>query len=322
MRASICFIAACCAIPLAIAEALPDYTNWFQVELIVFKPGDRQFGDVVRSGESQSYPHDLVSVGPVSDDDLAPDTLEQLAVLLQQGATLPMETSEVEQDKPHTFLFADQSREQLYRELLDEDSAGNRQEVDGEVTAETNLDDIFNSGLPDAFRQLHRNQLSLQQIAASLRRSPGYDLLTHRGWLQPLSSDATQVLLQTGDRHDELFEIDGTLSISKNRFPLVYTDLWFTEFNPNDNQQQVQSPGNSLENVFPDIDPDILAQYPELVEQARERGRYVPVNRYRLQHSRKMRTNELHFIDHPSFGILIRIAPFQNPLDDSSQPGE
>ena len=313
MRASICFIAACCTVPLAIAEALPDYTNWFRIELIVFKPGDGQFGDVVRSGESQSYPNNMVSVGPVSDDDLAPDTLEQLAVLLQQGATLPMETSEVEQDKPHTFLFADQSREQLYRELLDEDSASNRQDPDWEDTAETNLDDIINSSLPDAFRQLQNNELSLTQIAASLRRSSDYDLLTHRGWLQPLSTDATQVLLQTGDRHDELFEIDGTLSISKSRFALVYTDLWFTEFNPSDNQQQLHSPGNSLENVIPDIDPDILAKYPELVEQAQRRGRYVPVNRYRLQHSRKMRIDELHYIDHPSFGILIQIAPYQTP---------
>ncbi len=313
LRASICFIAACCTVPLSIAEALEDYPNWFQIEVIVFKPGDRQNGDVVRPGETQSYPENIVSVGPVSDDDLAPDTLEQLAVLLQQGATLPIETSEVEEDEPHTFLFADQSREQLYRELLDEASASNKQDSSGEDTGETNLDDLINSSLPDAFRQLQNNQLSLTQIAASLRRSSGYELLTHRGWLQPLSDDATQVLLQTGDRHGELFEIDGTLSISKSRFALVYTDLWFTEFNPNDNQQQHYSPGNNLENDFPDIDPDILAQYPDLVEQAQQRGRYIPGNRYRLQHSRKMRTDELHYIDHPSFGILIKIAPFDIP---------
>ena len=34
-----------------------------------------------------------------------------------------------------------------------------------------------------------------------------------------------------------------------------------------------------------------------------------------LQQSRRMRSKELHYIDHPSIGVLIKIIPTQHPLD-------
>jgi hypothetical protein len=34
-----------------------------------------------------------------------------------------------------------------------------------------------------------------------------------------------------------------------------------------------------------------------------------------LQQTRRMRSQEVHYIDHPSLGVLIRILPFENPLD-------
>jgi hypothetical protein len=41
---------------------------------------------------------------------------------------------------------------------------------------------------------------------------------------------------------------------------------------------------------------------------------------YRLQAHRRMRSGELHYIDHPAMGILILVTPFQpNPPDSDSQ---
>lgn len=34
-----------------------------------------------------------------------------------------------------------------------------------------------------------------------------------------------------------------------------------------------------------------------------------------LQQSRRMRSKEVHYIDHPSIGVLIRILPIEHPLD-------
>jgi hypothetical protein len=38
-----------------------------------------------------------------------------------------------------------------------------------------------------------------------------------------------------------------------------------------------------------------------------------------LQQTRRMRSQEVHYIDHPSLGVLIRILPFENPLDTKAK---
>jgi len=38
-------------------------------------------------------------------------------------------------------------------------------------------------------------------------------------------------------------------------------------------------------------------------------------NTLTLQQSRRMRSKELHYIDHPSIGVLIKIIPTDHPLD-------
>jgi hypothetical protein len=31
---------------------------------------------------------------------------------------------------------------------------------------------------------------------------------------------------------------------------------------------------------------------------------------YRLQQSRRMRSNEVHYLDHPLFGIIVQVTPY------------
>jgi len=37
------------------------------------------------------------------------------------------------------------------------------------------------------------------------------------------------------------------------------------------------------------------------------------LNKYALQQSRRLRSNETHYIDHPLFGLLIQIRPYEKP---------
>jgi hypothetical protein len=41
-----------------------------------------------------------------------------------------------------------------------------------------------------------------------------------------------------------------------------------------------------------------------------------------LQQTRRMRSQEVHYIDHPSLGVLIRILPFENPLDTKAKEAQ
>jgi hypothetical protein len=44
----------------------------------------------------------------------------------------------------------------------------------------------------------------------------------------------------------------------------------------------------------------------------------LPAFSYQLQHSRRMRSATLHYIDHPRFGLLVQINDYAGPVTDPS----
>jgi hypothetical protein len=42
--------------------------------------------------------------------------------------------------------------------------------------------------------------------------------------------------------------------------------------------------------------------------------------RYRLTASRSVRSNELHYFDHPAFGVLVRVTPVPAPDGGARRP--
>jgi hypothetical protein len=41
------------------------------------------------------------------------------------------------------------------------------------------------------------------------------------------------------------------------------------------------------------------------------------VKRFELHQSRRMRSKTLHYIDHPLYGVLLLITPYENPDEGS-----
>ena len=274
MRARFYLLIAGCIIPGAWAESTPDYANWYQIEIIVFKQRGATNTDELWPLTQLSYPADVIAIGPTSEEEAEPGPLPKNNQSLDTGPVRATDPGAVT-DEP-TFLFESHSRQRLNRELLAEQAPpeGEQQEsIDDAILAS-----VIYAEFPRAFRQLNKEKLGLARIGRSLRLSSRFDLLTHRAWLQPLTKQPRPVLLQTGEQFGDEFEIDGTLSFSRTRFLHVKSDLWFTQFTTMSSQ---------------------------LVDS------YIPIHSHRLQHTRRMRSNELHFIDHPFFGILIEITPFR-----------
>jgi hypothetical protein len=146
------------------------------------------------------------------------------------------------------------------------------------------------------FKALASDQYRLIKDAEEIEKSPTRRVLLHTAWRQPGMSeqDALSVQLQrsipatdfsTGDARlpatpVQAGELSGFIRVILARFLHVETDILF--------QTQPQTAGY-------DIFSDSSAQQPTA---------------YRLQQSRRrMRSNELHYIDHPVVGMLIIIRP-------------
>lgn len=297
--------------PLAEAET----DRWYQVEIVVFANTSATKTDEIWPLTPLQYPKDMVSIAPETDDGLTPLSLLQVQQL-EAYQSLFDENAVVNTASDSDFLFESRSRFPAHAnmpttevsDLLGGDEDGDEgtngtTDAGSGTSIETPLDlsALFESSEVVPFKNLSSNQRMLNDLARSIRRSSLYRLLSHQSWLQPISSDATQILLQAGNHYDSVFELDGVIGLSRSRYLHVDTDLRYTEFSP-----LFQGSGAAA-NL---LSPDQRNQYPAVAKWEANRGQYIPVHAHPLQQSRRMRSSTLHFIDHPRFGVLIKIENY------------
>ena len=150
-----------------------------------------------------------------------------------------------------------------------------------------------NDARPHAFRQLARSRLSLRGVWSRLERSGQFRPLAHLAWQQPgrgpRSARPVHVVAWgestgnvTGGGQTPI--VDGTLRVYRARFLHTEVDL---VYRPHGSGPIISAvPAGATNAPGTPLDP-----------------------RYRLTISRKMRSRELHYIDHPLFGVIIQALP-------------
>ncbi len=107
-----------------------------------------------------------------------------------------------------------------------------------------------------------------------------------------------------------LEQIEGTIRISRARYLHVWTDLIYRI--PSTNIESISYSRNSYES---NTDFDSINTNQTTYNQ--------PFADFRLQDHRRMRSKELHYIDHPLFGIIVKAMPYALPeIPDEEPPAE
>lgn len=123
----------------------------------------------------------------------------------------------------------------------------------------------------------------LTSIADRLRRAAGYRVHTHLAWQQPiLSPRQSQAVAVTS----ESSLIKGQIRLRRGTFLHADLDLWFMQ--------------NSGSETFSDTDGLSSASFSG------------PRNPH-LNESRRIRSGQLHYFDHPQFGALLQLTPVDAP---------
>lgn len=182
--------------------------------------------------------------------------------------------------------------------------------------------------MPVPLLVLDKEQQQLNRIANNILRQADFRPLFHKAWRQPLTDrkNSEQIIILGGEQFDQHYELEGTISISVERYLHITTNLWFSTFTSNvgDNenlwpvlpaipvtQANTQS-DTTLEN------PDFFAAEPFSNSfslgsefQALTGNQYSVERTVTLRQHRRMRSNELHYLDHPLLGLLIKITPYE-----------
>jgi len=134
---------------------------------------------------------------------------------------------------------------------------------------------------------------------------------------------------QLAKRHPDVWQLDGNIQIYVQRYLHLETDLMLRI--PGEKAIQLGAIETSLaadklldsmqtedetNNTFGwKLADDFLSN-----DQSQSIVIQQVLNKYPMLQSRRMRSNEIHYIDHPLFGMLIQIRPYEKEAEDEDVP--
>ncbi len=155
---------------------------------------------------------------------------------------------------------------------------------DGELMGKPAPDAALPTGVfpEDQFTELSPDYYTLDPIRNTLSATPGYSVLFHRAWRQ-LGYDRAAAVdypvhsLAANGRDS----IEGTVTLIRERYLHLDMDLLLMTAAGSGAVLYSDEPGS------------------------------VPA--FRLSENRRVRSEELHYFDHPRFGVIARVTPYEAP---------
>ncbi len=292
--------------PCAAMAQDTDGQRWFRVELLVFS---HEAGD---TGNEQWEATPDLSYPPASRFLIEP---ERVAANIREYGT----DSVVDEFGRQIFTAGQEPGV-----IPGETGAAGAVDPDVPVDASTALE-------PRPFVTLPEEQLVFRGKAAYMQRSGHYRTLFHRSWLQPVSDEENTlpiVLDRSGDTHDWP-RLQGSIKLYLSRYLHLETNLWLnTQGNYLPGQwrmpapplgppsliiEEVPGPAGAGEPGPMWLETDATAAPEPGDEPADPNAVLEPQYPYRhavlLQQKRRMRSSEIHYIDHPLLGVVVVVEP-------------
>ncbi len=164
------------------------------------------------------------------------------------------------------------------------------------------------SQLPAAFSLAAPKSLQLRDTASRIKRAKDVELMLHLAWVQPGLDEKQAVPVHIYEgmfsaQEGELPKLDGTLRLTLSRYLHLESDLiWREPLPPGMPVAQSLTSGTTSQLAS--------ATAEELLETtAKTAGPNYQV--FRMQQSSRMRSSELHYQDHPVFGIIAVVNRYE-----------
>lgn len=171
--------------------------------------------------------------------------------------------------------------------------------------------------------------------------------------------NAPSIIVSGGNKYDSHYELEGSLTVSVSRYLHLDTDLWFTSFEANIGQEENWWPILPTPPVRLSSEADLNALYEAGINKSQSQQlkttsppwmsdsatnssihfglgsqfddqqfddktnadahNYVVKEIIKLEQSRRMRSGELHYVDHPKLGLIIRIDNYKTAQNEEAQ---
>ncbi|MBL1259542.1 MAG: hypothetical protein COB33_003300 [Thiotrichaceae bacterium] len=299
------------------AQPEPDEEErWFQTEIIVFEIREKNTID-----SQEIWPDDpglpnyenSIKLSPIIETDLEDNiNIENEENPLFLPAASAENTLEIEIN--HTFTQADAIGLAITPELL-------------HTTATTVLA-IKESPQEQPFQLLSDDALTLMEFTDTLTNSAQYVPILNIAWRQPVASkeaaqtiyihsNLSQVTLTSTPSFRSINTLMAPAGLSKS--PMLFVSQDDNEKNPIEAQFKTLDGTIKLHlGRYLHLEADLL--YRSQTEPLKNNTFFMnfdeieqPPTLFRMHQKRRLRSGELHYFDHPMFGMLVKIIPYELP---------
>lgn len=170
-------------------------------------------------------------------------------------------------------------------------------EAESELTSE---DPKVGLSPEDAADYALMNELELSEESRRIGNSSNYALLAHMAWIQPGYAREDAITFPLAELAGPASGLHGDLTLQLSRYLHLQFDLAIDE-QPETPIEESTAPLEALVS-FPDSWGSDSDETQPLAPE------------YRITEKRRMRSGELHYIDHPKFGVLTRISKVKPAL--------
>ncbi len=156
------------------------------------------------------------------------------------------------------------------------------------------------------WQMLGTESMQLKREADAIASRRNWRVLLHTAWRQPVEDTgrATAIVISGGKQHGIHHELEGAFTLGfAERWLHADTQLWLSRF------------GNN-EAAFA---PTKLPNPPGAIAQPDDGNTNPPTQVVVLQEQRRLRSGELHYFDHPKFGLVVLVTPVTARTDATAQ---
>ena len=139
-------------------------------------------------------------------------------------------------------------------------------------------------GQRQPFAMLATSDLSLTNILTKLSDSENYEPLLHMGWVESVPGNKLGKAIHiSGNAGDGT--IDGYVQLKRSHYLHYFIDLEYTR------QDSIYDPvGEQMFEDNADVNEEVSGS-----------------KTYRIDEKRRIHLNELHYFDHPRFGVIVKV---------------
>lgn len=182
----------------------------------------------------------------------------------------------------------------------------------------------------DAFYLLPQNERQLNAEAKKLTNSSRFEVLFHQAWRQVIGhkNNAKNIIINGGKQFGQHQELEGTINLSVATYLKLQTNLWFSQFDVNIGQEQtipwpeIPVRPNYKKFTDPTLTLDTDADLTQALAKENNtwgnntssttdsQEAFVTRQIILVKQARDMRSNEVHYVDHPVVGIILKVIPY------------